>query len=171
MKHDHVALIYNAFRPIGPESPHDRGSTADLRRMIRSMARVLRHAGFQVTVVPFSNDLLAFQRRIRRLRPDVVFNQYDDVVDGALYEMRVAALIQMMGIPLTGSPALAIGLGRHKHTSYSLLQGAGVPIPPNTVLIERMLDLDRLVYPLRKRAEHETGTNFASLSARTTTIL
>ncbi len=29
------------------------------------------------------------------------------------------------------------------------------------------LDLDRAVYPLRKRAEHETGTYFASLSART----
>ena len=29
------------------------------------------------------------------------------------------------------------------------------------------LELDRLVYPLRKRAEHETGTYFASLSSRT----
>lgn len=29
------------------------------------------------------------------------------------------------------------------------------------------LDLDRQVYPLRKRAEHEAGTYFASLSART----
>ncbi|MFT3877990.1 MAG: glutamate synthase large subunit [Propioniciclava sp.] len=30
------------------------------------------------------------------------------------------------------------------------------------------IDLDRLVYPLRKRAEHEVGVYFASLSARTT---
>jgi len=32
----------------------------------------------------------------------------------------------------------------------------------------RGLDLDRLVYPLRKRAQHEAGVYFASLSARTT---
>ncbi len=32
----------------------------------------------------------------------------------------------------------------------------------------RGIDLDRLVYPLRKRAEHEVGVYFASLSARTT---
>src|SRR5947209_18495271 len=103
--------------------------------MIRRIARGLRKAGHTVTVLPLAHDLFAFQRRLRRLRPDVVFNQYDDVVHGALYEMRVSALVRMMGFPMTGSPALALGLSRYKYMSASLLVGAGIPVPPNTALL------------------------------------
>jgi D-alanine-D-alanine ligase len=65
------------------------------------------------------------------------------VVHGALYEMRVATLVRMMGFPLTGSPALGLGLSRYKFMSASLLQGAGIPIPANTRLLERIGDVDR----------------------------
>ena len=162
MKHPkryHVALVYNAAAPGAPETPEDRGGTEDLRHMIRRMARVLRRVGFRVTIVSLANDLLAFQRKLRRLRPDVVFNQYDDVVHGALYEMRVAALVQMMGFAITGSPALALGLSRYKYMSASLLQGAGIPIPPATEMLERIGDVNRgrwnfpmIVQPSREHA-------------------
>ncbi len=155
----HVALIYNAGASTAPEMPEDRSSTGDLQRMIRHMARMLRKVGYRVTIVALANDLLAFQRRLHRLKPDVVFNQYDDVVHGALYEMRVAALVQMMGFPMTGSPALALGLSRYKYMSASLLQGAGVPTPANTELLERVGDVDRhrwqfpaIVQPSREHA-------------------
>jgi D-alanine-D-alanine ligase len=121
------------------------------------VAHVLRKVGYRVTVVSLANDLFAFQRRLRRLRPDVVFNQYDDVVHGAFYEMRVAALIQMMGFPMTGSPALALGLGRYKHMCSSLLHGAGIPVPPHTELLERVGDVDRrpFEFPLIVQPSHE----------------
>lgn len=158
-KRYHVALVYNSGASATPEVPEDSGSTDDLRKMIRHMARVLRKSGYKATIVSLANDLLAFQRRLRTLRPDVVFNQYDDVVHGALYEMRVAALVQMMGFPMTGSPALALGLSRYKYMSASLLQGAGIPIPPNTELLERIGDVDRcrwhfpvIVQPSREHA-------------------
>jgi D-alanine-D-alanine ligase len=88
-------------------------------------------------------DLFAFQRKLRRIRPDVVFNQYDDVVHGALYEMRLAALVRMMGLPLTGSPALALGLSSYKFMSASLLAGAGISIPPNTAMLETVSAVNR----------------------------
>ncbi len=143
MKRMHIALVYNACRGAAPEVPEDRGGTHDLQVMIRRMSRQLRAIGHTVTVVPLAHDLLAFQRRLRRLRPDVVFNQYDDVVHGALYEMRVAALVRMMGFPMTGSSALALGLCRYKYMAGSLLQGAGIPIPRDTCLFERASDVDR----------------------------
>src|SRR5436309_15726075 len=87
--------------------------------------------------------MFSLQRKLRRLHPDVVFNQYYDVVHGALFEMRLAALVRMMGFPLTGSPALALGLTRYKFMSASLLAGAGVPIPPTTALLETASAVDR----------------------------
>ena len=139
----HVVLVYNADPGSGPIAPEDRGSTADLRLMIRRMARALRSVGYQVTILALAHDLFAFQRRLRRLQPDVVFNQYDDVVHGALYEMRLPAVVRMMGYPVTGSPALALGLTRYKYMSASLLHGAGIPIPPHTELLEKIGDVDR----------------------------
>ncbi|MBN1817767.1 MAG: hypothetical protein JW828_10430 [Sedimentisphaerales bacterium] len=139
----HIALVYNAATGLVPDTPEDRGSTADLRQMIRHMGRALRSLGHRVTILPLAHDLFAFQRKLRRLCPDVVFNQYDDVVHGAFYEMRFAAMVRMMGFPITGSPALALGLSRYKHTSASLLHGLGIPIPPCTTLLEKVGDVDR----------------------------
>jgi len=156
----HVALIYNACSSAAPETPEDQGSTAELRAFIRRLARTLRTAlGHRVTILPLAHDLPGFQRRLRRLNPDVVFNQYDDVVHGALYEMRVAALVRMMGYPITGSQALALGLCRYKHMAVSLLQGLGVPVPPESRLIERVSEVGRwhwrfpvIVHPSQEHA-------------------
>ena len=71
---------------------------------LESAARVLRQRSFR-QLSPFPVSLFGFQRKLRRLMPDVVFNLYDDVVHGALYDMRLAALVRMMGFPMTGSLA------------------------------------------------------------------
>src|SRR5205807_8685621 len=136
MKRLHIALIYNSSTSGPAELPGDRAGMADLRRMIRHIARTLRRLGHTVTILPLAHDLFAFQRKLRRLRPDVVFNQYDDVVHGALYDMRLAALVRMMGYPMTGCPALALGLTRYKYMQATLLAGAGIPIPGNTAMLE-----------------------------------
>lgn len=136
MKRLHIALVYNRASLVQPDAAEDRAGMADLLRMIRHIARNLRRLGHRVSPLPLAHDMFAFQRKLRRLDPDVVFNQYDDVVHGALYEMRLAALVRMMGYPLTGSPALALGLTRYKFMTASLLAGAGIPIPPNTAMLE-----------------------------------
>src|SRR5438132_10326315 len=143
MKRLHIALVYNAYTEGTPELPEDRAGSADLRTQMRLIARTLRRLGHTVTVLPLALDLFGFQRRMRRLQPDVVFNLYDDVVHGALYEMRLAALVRMMGFPMTGSPALALGLSRYKFMSASLLAGAGIPIPPNTAILETVSAVDQ----------------------------
>jgi len=137
-----VALIYNAYDESKKLPDEDQSNFDCLRDMIFGMARAVRRLGHKVTVVPLTDDLNYLQRRLRRLKPHVVLNQYDDVVHGAAYEMRVAAFIRMMGIRITGSPALALGLSRYKYMAASLLQGAGVPIPAQTSLIERIGEIN-----------------------------
>jgi D-alanine-D-alanine ligase len=150
MKKTRVALVYNAYTDGVAESAADGGGVRYLRQMIRGMARALRKGGNEVAVISLADDLRNFQRDLQRLKPDVVFNQYDDVVHGALYEMRVAALVRIMGYPITGSPALGLGLSRYKYMCASLLQGAGIPIPLFTTLLERIRDVDgpKWTFPL-----------------------
>jgi D-alanine-D-alanine ligase len=157
MKKLRVALIYNAYTDSQPDEKSDTGSVHYLRQMIRGIARGLRRLRHDVVVLPLAGDLSVLQRKLNRLRPDVVFNQYDDVVHGALYEMRVAAFIRMLGYPMTGSPALGLGLSRYKYMSLSLLKGAGLPVPPSTALVERLSDIEehKWVFPLIVHAAQE----------------
>jgi D-alanine-D-alanine ligase len=157
--HLRVAIVFNSDTGSMPDRPGDLGSTDELKRMVRQMARALRSTGCDVTTLPLHHDLLHFQKRLRRLDPAVVFNQYEDVVHGAVYEMRLAAIVRMMGYPVTGSPALALGLNKDKYLAASILQGVGVPIPPQTTLLERIGDVDRwnwqfplIVQPSREHA-------------------
>ncbi len=153
----HVVLVYNAASCLVPDSPEDRGSTADLRKMIRHMGRALRSLGHRVTILPLADDLFTFHRKLRRLEPDVIFNQYDDVVHGVFSEMLFAAIVQMMGFRITGSPALALGLSRYKHTTSKLLHGLGIPIPPCTEVLEKVSDVDKHEwrFPLIVQPSHE----------------
>jgi D-alanine-D-alanine ligase len=143
MKHLRIALIYNAYTDGAPESPGDQGGSHYLALQMRRFARTMHGLGHTVRVLPVTQDFTAFQHRLLEMRPDVVFNQYDDVVHGALYEMRIAALVRILGFPLTGSPALGLALTRYKHMSASLLAGLGIAIPPCTALLEKIGDVDR----------------------------
>jgi D-alanine-D-alanine ligase len=143
MKRLRIALVYNGSTDGQPEDPEDRASTADLRQMIRMMARTLRRLGHKVVVMPLRNDLFYFQRKLRRINPDVVFNQYEDFAHGGLSDMWLIALVRMMGYPVTGAAALALGLSAYKFSVLSLLAGVGIPIPPNTALLESLGAVDR----------------------------
>jgi D-alanine-D-alanine ligase len=144
LKRLRVALAYNSYKEAQHDAASDdSGSEHELRLMIRRMARTLRGLGHDVSVIHLAGDLSSLQRRLDRLRPHVIFNQYDDVVHGALYEMRFAAFIRLLGYPITGSPALALGLSRDKYMALSLMKGAGIPIPPDTTLLERVSDIKR----------------------------
>jgi D-alanine-D-alanine ligase len=153
-----VALIYNSHAP-GEVSPEDRASFADLLEMLRDIARTLRRLGHRPTLVALGHDLIAFQRKISRLKPDVIFNQYEDTMPGASYEMRIAALVRMMGYPLTGSPALALGLTKSKYSCACLLAGAGINIPPDTRLLETVGAVERHSwnFPVIVRPSSEDG--------------
>ncbi len=144
MKKLNIAIVYNSYEDVKAEaSSDDNSSTPHLRQMIRRIARTLGGLGHKVAVIHLAGDLASLQRKLNRLKPHVVFNQYDDVVQGALYEMRFAAFIRMLGYPITGSPALALGLSRDKYMALSLLKGAGIPIPSDTVLLRQVSEIDR----------------------------
>ena len=153
-----IALVYNSHAP-GEASPEDRASFQDLMEMLRDIVRTLRRLGHRPTLVPLGHDLLAFQRKLGRMKPDVVFNQYEDTMPGATYEMRIAALVRMMGYPVTGSPALALGLTKSKYSCACLLAGAGISIPPDTRLLETVGAVERHSwnFPVIVRPSSEDG--------------
>lgn len=152
-----VALIYNAFQDTQPDEKSDQATSRHLRMMIRSIARAMREADHEVVIIPIVDNLQSLERKLARIKPDIIFNQYDDVVHGALYEMRVAAFIHLLGYRMTGSPAMALGLSRYKYMAAGLLNGIDIPIPGQTSLIERIgqIDEQKWGFPLIVHAAQE----------------
>jgi len=88
-----------------------------------SVARVLSERGYNVSVIRAARDLPA---RLATARIDVVFNalhgRYGE--DGC-----VQGLLEVMGIPYTGSGVLASAIGMDKIACKRVWQSVGLPTP------------------------------------------
>ena len=71
----------------------------------------------------------------RRLRPAVVFNMAEGA-GGRSREGRIPAVLELLGIPYTGSDPVTLGLGLDKALTHLVAAAAGVPVPASVVVRE-----------------------------------
>jgi D-alanine-D-alanine ligase len=91
-------------------------------------------------------DLDAFAA-FRELRPDLVFNIAEGL-HGASREAQVPAMLDMLGLPYTGSDPVTLGLCLDKRRTKEILSWHRVPTP-RFELVESLTQLPkRLRYPL-----------------------
>ena len=62
-------------------------------------------------------------------RPDLVFNVCEAPIGRPELEAHVAALLEWLGIPFTGSGSEALALCRRKDRTKAVLAAAGIPVP------------------------------------------
>ncbi len=65
--------------------------------------------------------------RLLAAAPQVVFNLCEGLHGGGEGEAQVAGIVELLNIPLTGSPSAALSLVRDKARTKWLLLGAGLP--------------------------------------------
>jgi D-alanine-D-alanine ligase len=120
-----VLVIYN--EPVLPLDHPDAASEQDILETVDLTLMVLDEAGFSTRRTCFSHDPRILIDELRDNPPDVVFNLFEGIATQTGTEASVAALLEWMGIPFTGSPSNAIALGLDKVRTKRLLSGAGVP--------------------------------------------
>ncbi len=98
----------------------------------------------QVSLVEANLD--AFEN-YRRIRPDLVFNIAEGL-HGASREAQIPAMLDLLGIPYTGSDPLALGLCLDKRRSKEILAHNGIATPAFTVVTSLAEVPTRLRYPL-----------------------
>lgn len=74
-----------------------------------------------------------FPERLRRTRPDIVFNIAEGL-NGPNREAHVPAICEFYGIPYTGSDPLTLGLALDKRRTKEVLAAAGVAVPAGIVV-------------------------------------
>ncbi len=148
------------------ENDPGREAREDVERVALALAAALTTRGHRVRVLAAGANL-TFLGALKSERPELVVNLCESLEGDARGEMLVPSLLELLGLPYTGSPALALGLALHKDRAKQILRGAGISTPGFAV-VEQLADLAAvdLEFPLivkPAREDASTGIDFESV--------
>jgi D-alanine-D-alanine ligase len=114
-----------------PQVPDDLQEEYDSPATIEAIAAVLRGLGHDVVLL---GDGREFLERVLADPPDFVFNIAEGHGVSRSREARVPAVLEMLGIPYSGSDPLTLAVTLDKDCAKRLVASAGVTVPPGVVL-------------------------------------
>jgi D-alanine-D-alanine ligase len=110
----------------GADVPDDFQEEFDSPATIEAIAEVLRGLGHDVDKLGDGRELV---ERLLADPPDLVFNLAEGQGIGRSREARVPALLEMLGLPYTGSDPLTLAVTLDKDCAKRLVASAGVAVP------------------------------------------
>lgn len=142
-----VALVCNTRRREGEfEVEYDPPDT------IEKVKRGIEKAGYEYLFIEADEDSY---EKLRRLRPDLVFNRAEGI-RGESRESHIPAFCEMLGIPYVGSGILTTAICLDKPTTKIILEFHGVKTSPFQVFTGPDEPLNpRLRFPLILKPSHE----------------
>jgi D-alanine-D-alanine ligase len=117
--------------PVDPTLPDDFQEEFDSLETIDAIARVLRDLGHRVIKL---GDGRSFLEQVLATPPDFVFNFAEGTGVSRSREARVPAVLEMLGIPYTGSDPLTMAATLDKDCAKKLVAAAGVAVPASVLL-------------------------------------
>ena len=94
-----------------------------------SVVTALRTLGYDPILVPFNGDLVEWLAELATGRFQLVFNLCEGMSNLAAGEPVAAALVELLGIPLTGASSDMLALCLRKDRANAVLRAGGVPVP------------------------------------------
>jgi D-alanine-D-alanine ligase len=164
-----VVVIHN--RDFDLSDVHDQlvASRADVENAARDVSNALRRRGHEVALEVVSGRVAARTESLGRVvdriaarRPDLVFNLCESLEGDSRHEIVLPALLDLAGLPYTGSGPLALGLALRKDRCKHILKAKGVPTPP-AVAVDHVdarngPDVDALGFPLIVKPTREDAS-------------
>ncbi len=90
------------------------------------IASYLEKLGIKVNLYPGNAEL---PEKLRRGKPDIVFNLVDSVKGNEYLSSTIPAVLELLDIPYTGAGILGVSLDHNKFVIKKLLEQNGVPVP------------------------------------------
>ena len=119
-----VVILYDRIVEEGG-SPDQR----DVIEQAKAVREALTDLGFESTTLSFSFDLKSFLDSVRNLRPDLVFNLVESVEGHGRFLHLASSILDILGIPYSGSPTDALYLTTNKLLTKKILAPAGIKTP------------------------------------------
>jgi D-alanine-D-alanine ligase len=147
-----VGLTYNLRKPVNSVAgqPEDFYIEFDDEATVDAIAEALGKGGCEVTKIEANEDAYS---KLLSLKPDCVFNIAEGI-QGESRESQIPAMLEMLGIPYTGSGPLTLAIALDKALTHQVLSVNGVPSPNFQVFSaphqkrQRKLEFPLIVKPL-----------------------
>ena len=110
-----------------PDDPPDAATELDTEETIAALETAIRANGHRPVRIGNARQLLALHQD-GDLEVDLVFN-ISEGIDGRSREAQVPAILELLGIPYTGSDALTMAVSLDKGMSKKVFRSERVPTP------------------------------------------
>lgn len=160
-----IGLTFNLKSGTGKTSAEHSPALADdleeefdSPETVAALAETVRSLGHEVELLGDGEPLL--RRLLDGPRPDLVLNIAEGTGASRTREARVPAVLEMLGIPYTGSDPLTLSVTLDKECAKRLVHQAGVPTPGWALVEEGDLaaihgQLGKLAWPLFVKPAYE----------------
>ncbi len=153
-----VAVLYNVdYEDARPDADPAWAARAQVGEVAAGIAAALGDAGHEAHLVPVDGDLPGLRGRLIELDPDCAFNLCESLANDARLESAVPLVLELLGIPFTGSPPEVLSFALRKDRVKRRLEAAGIPTPAGQMLMSAGDPCD-LAFPLIVKPVREDGS-------------
>lgn len=153
-----VAVLFNVdYEDPRPDVDPGWAARAEVGVVATSVARALGEAGYETELVAVDGDLAGLRNRLDGLNADCAFNLCESLASDARLESAVPLVLELLGIPFTGSPPEVLSFALRKDRVKERLQNAGIPTPAGRTLVHPDDPCD-LPFPLIVKPAREDGS-------------
>jgi D-alanine-D-alanine ligase len=153
-----VAVLYNVdYEDSSPDGDPGYAARADVGVVAASIARELADGAHETHLLPVDGDLTALREQLADLEPDCAFNLCESLAGDTRLESAVPLILELLGIPFTGSPPEALRHALYKDRVKRRLEAAGVPTPRACVMA-RPSDPCDVPFPVIVKPVREDGS-------------
>ncbi len=121
-----IGLIYN--QPITADRAHWQ-SSADVMTQVQAIETSLTALGRPSIRLPMTRDLPRFLQAVEASGMDAALNLCESLDDDPFFVAHPAAILELLGIPFSGSPSAALQSTTDKQLMKLILRGAGLRTP------------------------------------------
>ena len=156
--HKRIAILHNNdYEDVPPELDPAWASRAEVAVVASSIAGALVEVGYEPHLVPIDGDLPGLRARLLELEVDCAFNLCESLAGDARLESSVPLVLELLGVPFTGSPPEVLSLALRKDRVKQRLEAAGISTPAARVM-RRPDEACDLPFPLIVKPVREDGS-------------
>jgi D-alanine-D-alanine ligase len=156
-----VAIVFNEVNPELYQKKKGRAKDLDFKPVFglqnlnpiseyEYMAKSLQKAGYEAYTLNILDSLQILIKDYEKNKPDIVFNLVELFKDQPRLEMSFTGILELLNIPYTGAPPMALGTCQNKTLTKRILGTLGIRTPRYKIIkkLDRSSFRLGLRYPL-----------------------
>lgn len=124
-----VAIIYNDDMDMMQGKEHNLVSWEGVIDTANAVEAALKAEGLSTILIPLRDRAEDFIKAVKMENADIIFNLCEGAMGKSVFEMNVAAMLELLGFKFTGSGSLTLGIALNKAMTKTILAHNGIPTP------------------------------------------